>query len=86
MNDALCRGAWDKGCTDIMYMIFVTLSCLFSLNNLIKVILEFNHLSNQYFKIQVTFLFYFSKEDWQELAIMSEESGMIYLIVLNVSK
>ena len=21
MNDALCRGAWDKGCTDIMYMI-----------------------------------------------------------------
>ncbi len=20
MNDALCRGAWDKGCTDIMYM------------------------------------------------------------------
>ncbi len=21
MNDGLCRGAWDKGCTDIMYMI-----------------------------------------------------------------
>ncbi len=21
MNDTLCRGAWDKGCTDIMYMI-----------------------------------------------------------------
>ena len=21
MNEALCRGAWDKGCTDIMYMI-----------------------------------------------------------------
>ena len=20
MNDTLCRGAWDKGCTDIMYM------------------------------------------------------------------
>ena len=20
MNDALCRGAWDKGCTDVMYM------------------------------------------------------------------
>ncbi len=20
MNDALCRGAWDKGCTDMMYM------------------------------------------------------------------
>ena len=20
MNDALCREAWDKGCTDIMYM------------------------------------------------------------------
>ena len=20
MNDALCRAAWDKGCTDIMYM------------------------------------------------------------------
>ena len=20
MNDALCRGAWDKGCTDIKYM------------------------------------------------------------------
>ena len=21
MNDTLCRGAWDRGCTDIMYMI-----------------------------------------------------------------
>ena len=20
MNDALCKGAWDKGCNDIMYM------------------------------------------------------------------